>query len=109
MIKIQLVLPNTVAKFGLTGSPINAAAVHTNWTEEYAESILVTRGAVCYICEDETCVVVTPAGATKLTNLWPIIEDSEIEAPPAAAEPVPSISPVVVDPVVEEITTPEAT
>jgi L-lactate utilization protein LutB len=92
MIKIQFVLSNTEASFGVTGSPINAAAVNSTWNEEYAESISVVCGAVCYTCEDGSCVVVTPKGITRLADLWPTtdVAVTEVANIPPVVEEVPT-------------------
>jgi hypothetical protein len=89
MIKIQFVLPGTQGKFSLTESLISTASVNTVWNEEYADGIIVTCGAIAYSCEDGSCVVVTPAGSTKLTDLWPTVAETPVAEPATISiEPV---------------------
>ena len=95
MIKIEFVLPGTQGKFSLTESLISTASVNTVWNEEYADGIVITCGAIAYSCEDGSCVVVTPAGVTTLTGLWP--------TPAPIAEPVAEPAPISIEPVAQPI------
>jgi hypothetical protein len=89
MVRIEFVLPYTQANFELTGAPIGSGSAPSTWNEEQATSIKVTRGAVGYSAEDGTFTLVTPAGVTKLTDLWPTPVVETPTLPPAVETPAP--------------------
>jgi hypothetical protein len=96
MIKIEFVLPGTQGKFSLTESLISTASVNTVWNEEYADGIIVTCGAIAYSCKDGSCIVVTPAGTTKLKDLWPTVAETPVTEPASisiepVAQPIPPL------------------
>lgn len=98
MVRIQCVLPYTEAVVKSTGTTLSYASVPSSYDNQDAETIVVTRGVVCYSCDDGSFTVVTPAGTTKMTDLWPApaaapaAEPAAVEAP-TVEETSPSTEP----------------
>lgn len=93
MIRIECVPYQTEAKMMSTGATISTASVPSNHSEQDAETIVVTRGVVCYSCDDGSFTVVTPAGATKMTDLWPATVTAPVVETPAPAPVVEEVPP----------------